>query len=165
MRIIVFSFLYYTSALLPSASWSELGSRSSSYFFLMFSFYVFFSGRTELAHLATETLDCWMALLLLFVFVVAVLWLAKQAANSRVTITTHTHTDTHVNSNSLWFRVVAAPRHKVIDNNLNIKEVTLEDGGLYVCRATQSNPMIADFKEMNITLKIQRKYSSRPAVI
>ena len=51
----------------------------------------------------------------------------------------------------------AAPRHKVIDNNLNIKEVALEDGGLYVCRATQSNPMIADFKEMNITLKIQRK--------
>jgi hypothetical protein len=52
----------------------------------------------------------------------------------------------------------AAPRHKVIDNNLNIKEVTLDDGGLYVCRATQSNPMIADFREMNITLKIQRKF-------
>jgi hypothetical protein len=35
--------------------------------------------------------------------------------------------------------------------------VTLDDGGLYVCRATQSNPMIADFREMNITLKIQRE--------
>lgn len=54
-----------------------------------------------------------------------------------------------------------APRHKVIDNNLSIKEVTLDDGGLYVCRATQSNPMIADFREMNITLKIQRKCAHR----
>ncbi|XP_057375021.1 neural cell adhesion molecule 1-B-like [Daphnia carinata] len=50
-----------------------------------------------------------------------------------------------------------SPRHKVIDNNLSIKEVTLDDGGLYVCRATQSNPMIADFREMNITLKIQHE--------
>lgn len=55
------------------------------------------------------------------------------------------------------FVFATAPRHKVIETNLNIKEVTLEDGGLYVCRATQSNPSIADFKEMNITLKIQRE--------
>ena len=41
-------------------------------------------------------------------------------------------------------------------NGLTIKEVTLDDGGLYVCRAMQSNPMISDFKEMNITLKIRR---------
>lgn len=61
----------------------------------------------------------------------------------------------------LYDRLTAAPRHKVIDNNLNIKEVTLDDGGLYVCRATQSNPMIADFREMNITLKIQRKFIYR----
>lgn len=57
----------------------------------------------------------------------------------------------------IYIYINIAPRHKVIDNNLSIKEVTLDDGGLYVCRATQSNPMIADFREMNITLKIQRK--------
>ena len=43
-------------------------------------------------------------------------------------------------------------------NGLTIKEVTLDDGGLYVCRAMQSNPMISDFKEMNITLKIRRNF-------
>ena len=164
MRIIVFSFLYYTSALLPSASWSELGSRSSSYFFLMFSFYVFFfrsDGVGPFGHRNVRLLDGSSS----FICVCCGRTLVGQTSSQQSCYYYHTHTDTHVNSNSLWFRVVAAPRHKVIDNNLNIKEVTLEDGGLYVCRATQSNPMIADFKEMNITLKIQRKYSSRPAVI
>lgn len=42
-------------------------------------------------------------------------------------------------------------------NGLHIEQVTLEDGGLYVCRGTQTHPMISDFKEMNITLKIQHK--------
>lgn len=50
-----------------------------------------------------------------------------------------------------------AARLQVVPNGLTIKEVTLEDRGLYVCRAMQSNPMISDFKEMNITLKIQRE--------
>lgn len=53
----------------------------------------------------------------------------------------------------------SAQRHQVDGTNLKIKEVTLQDGGTYTCRATQSNLAISDFKEMNITLKIQRKLS------
>ena len=59
----------------------------------------------------------------------------------------------------LFFVVVftANKRFQQQPNGLHIEQVTLEDGGLYVCRGTQTHPMISDFKEMNITLKIQRE--------
>ena len=42
---------------------------------------------------------------------------------------------------------------------LFIKDVTLDDGGDYSCRAMQTNSMVTDFKEIPIKLIIQRKYS------
>ena len=57
----------------------------------------------------------------------------------------------------ICFFFTANKRFQQQPNGLHIEQVTLEDGGLYVCRGTQTHPMISDFKEMNITLKIQRE--------
>jgi len=48
-------------------------------------------------------------------------------------------------------------RHEVQAGGLMIKEVTLEDAGIYSCRALLSNPMATSFKDLNITLKIHHK--------
>jgi hypothetical protein len=52
----------------------------------------------------------------------------------------------------------------VTPTGLFIKDVTLDDGGDYSCRAMQTNSMVTDFKEIPIKLIIQRKYLLSDAV-
>lgn len=53
--------------------------------------------------------------------------------------------------------VIVADKFKIVEDGLEILNVTLEDRGIYTCRAFQVTEDASMFTEKIITLNIQRK--------